>query len=673
MMTRQGPFALIERQYPMAEEVVRTSSRDTMKQCWSENPANRPEFRPAIRAKLKEMFSGIYKRNIMDHMMNMMEKYQNQLEDLVEERTAELKDEKRRTENLLQRMLPISVAQQLLRGDDVKPETFGSVTIYFSDIVGFTEISHKSTPMEVVNLLNKLYTLFDSIIKQYDVYKVETIGDAYMVRPLKIHCSQTTRDALVKSTGFVLEERGTLQIKGKGPMRTYWLHNRQGYNFSDDGSSLSDELPEIFPRPSVRHKHPSNWAVDRTSCISLQQDPVSKMRRMVDAALNRLPLPLASVNGAGGSIIGLENIAERFGSSLFRRRRSIGERGDDENDSGLENGCDYAGSHAARNPTRKNTIQSYLAQSESSMESTATDDFYHLGGRQHADQPLPYVRKRSCSMPDSEYAANPKRFHKFLKQTNRLHLLNEAAAAAAQNVEAGGERRREQRATATEERGRPAPTAGEVGTTSVENIDTPIVPRKRSLSYGDGVNQYTHRLDDEDEDVMVEGKRGELTIGNGGAATSPMTDDSCSIVFDASQSLLPNGTAATAAAKKRFYRNRKSVLSLQHNAERAAHGAFDHRDVMAKKPFWHPHQYGGYREADCMGVTVIPNGRIDENAPLTSTSTANHNRSPLRQIPSSPVETYGHDAPHSPRMTRTADERPLSFGGVTGSPIINRS
>ncbi|XP_046555093.1 atrial natriuretic peptide receptor 1-like [Haliotis rubra] len=158
-----------------------TELHELMQSCWAEDPEGRPSFQ-SIRKDLKKILARFGESgNLLDSLLRRMELYANNLEKLVEEKTHELREEKKKSEELLYQILPRSVAERLKRGLRVEPEEFECVTIYFSDICGFTNISARSSPMQVVDLLNDLYSCFDAVIDAYDVYKVETIGDAYMV------------------------------------------------------------------------------------------------------------------------------------------------------------------------------------------------------------------------------------------------------------------------------------------------------------------------------------------------------------------------------------------------------------------------------------------------------------------------------------------------------------
>uniref|UniRef100_A0A8C2ALZ5 Guanylate cyclase n=1 Tax=Cyprinus carpio TaxID=7962 RepID=A0A8C2ALZ5_CYPCA len=286
-----------------------------LKACWSENPDHRPPF-VSIRRQLRQACpERCIHANILDNMVSKLEKYANHLEEVVEERTNQLTAEKSRADKLLSSMLPKYIADQLMSGKPVEPKSYDMVTIFFSDIVGFTTMCSVSSALEVVTILNDLYSLFDEIIKLYDVYKVETIGDAYMVAsglpisngtrhaeeistialhflsaikrfkirhlpneklalriginsgpvvagvvgstmpryclfgdtvnmasrmesnslPLRIHVSQSTADILFKMGNFELEERGYIEIKGKGTQKTFWLISKSGFIFPPTG------------------------------------------------------------------------------------------------------------------------------------------------------------------------------------------------------------------------------------------------------------------------------------------------------------------------------------------------------------------------------------------------------------------------------------------------------
>ncbi|ESN97917.1 hypothetical protein HELRODRAFT_114062 [Helobdella robusta] len=274
-----------------------------IKKCWNDEPFERPDFHTLKSVIKKINKEGNTGGNLLDNLLSRMEQYACNLEGLVEEKTSDYLKQKKRAEDLLYMMLPRSVAEQLMEGKAVEAVKFESVTIYFSDICGFTQLSAESSPMEVVDLLNDLYTTFDTIIEMLDVYKVETIGDAYMVvsglpqpngnlhareisrmalkllvavrsfkirhrpkdqlnlrigihsgpvcagivgrkmpryclfgdtvntasrmesngEPLKIHVSPDTKKLLDTFGTFQLKLRGSVTMKGKGDITTWWL------------------------------------------------------------------------------------------------------------------------------------------------------------------------------------------------------------------------------------------------------------------------------------------------------------------------------------------------------------------------------------------------------------------------------------------------------------------
>jgi class 3 adenylate cyclase len=97
--------------------------------------------------------------------------------------TAALELEKalRDNELLLLNILPSSIADRLKCGEGLIADRFDDMSVLFADIVGFTQMSKNMNPSELVDMLNNVFSLFDNIVDKYNLEKIKTIGDAYMI------------------------------------------------------------------------------------------------------------------------------------------------------------------------------------------------------------------------------------------------------------------------------------------------------------------------------------------------------------------------------------------------------------------------------------------------------------------------------------------------------------
>jgi PAS domain S-box-containing protein len=219
---------------------------------------------------------------------------------------AELLQQRQRSELLLLSVLPQPIAERLKRGETHIADSFAEATVLFADIADFTQLSTRNSPIEIIALLNQVFSTFDQLADKHRLEKIKTIGDAYMVvagvptampghvsamadmaldmkqamhqfqtkdgQPISLRIGLHTGPVVAGVIGnrkfiydlwgdtvniasrmesqgeigriqvtarvyerlhkrYNLEERGSVHIKGKGKMLTYWLENRKNSGF----------------------------------------------------------------------------------------------------------------------------------------------------------------------------------------------------------------------------------------------------------------------------------------------------------------------------------------------------------------------------------------------------------------------------------------------------------
>ena len=139
-------------------------------------------------------------QNLDEDLTKLMTTIGNQIGEFINRKKAEeaLIREQEKTESLLLNILPESIAERLKQQNHTIANSFDNVTVLFADLVGFTELSSQLSPIEVVEMLNTIFSEFDYLTEKHHLEKIKTIGDAYMVVGGLPHPSPNSAEAIAE-------------------------------------------------------------------------------------------------------------------------------------------------------------------------------------------------------------------------------------------------------------------------------------------------------------------------------------------------------------------------------------------------------------------------------------------------------------------------------------------
>lgn len=139
----------------------------------------------------KEVLARVANQLTIQSQKQLLQEQRNQLEEIVGRLENEIKERQgaelalrlaqQKSDHLLLNILPAAIVEALKKGENTNAERFDSATVLFADIVNFTSLASRISPLELVKFLNQIFSKFDELTEKHGLEKIKTNGDAYMV------------------------------------------------------------------------------------------------------------------------------------------------------------------------------------------------------------------------------------------------------------------------------------------------------------------------------------------------------------------------------------------------------------------------------------------------------------------------------------------------------------